>query len=235
MDQAPLRSPEPLVPNLNPPLPVVTVDLPIGGQEWRITSVRDQDTLLDLADELANVPYGFLLWEASVLLAQRLLDEAARLPGLRILELGAGLGLPGVVARKLGAEVWQTDHEAQALVLAAHNAAQNGVTGIHHFVADWRSWDHTQQYDLLIGADILYERAMYRHLEPIFRQNLAPGGRLFLTDPSRPQALTFVAELEKRGWHFEITMQPVTLPTAIGLGNTVDVALLVGRRDREVG
>lgn len=229
MEQAPLPPTEPAIPGLHVSLSLFTVDLKIGGQDWRITTVRDQDTLLDLADEMANVPYGFLLWEASVLLAQRLLAEAARLPALRILELGAGLGLPGVVARKCGAEVWQTDHEPQALTLAAHNAAQNGVSGIHHFVADWRTWDHTQQYDLLIGADILYERAMYPYLEPIFRQNLAPGGQLWLTDPSRPQALTFMADLEKRGWHFEITMQSVALPPTIGPGDPVDVALLLGR------
>ena len=58
--------------------------------------------------------------------------------------------------------------------------------------------------DLLLGADILYERIMHPYLEPIFRQNLASGGQLILADPSRPQALTFIADLEKRGWQFDL-------------------------------
>lgn len=214
-------------------LPLATVELSIGGRTWRVLAVQNQDALLEVADQLAHIPYGFLLWESAVALAQMLVEQAGQLAGLRVLELGAGMGLPGLVARSLGAQVWQTDHEPYTLTIAAANAPRNGITGIHQFLADWRDWDHTEQYDLLLGADILYERAMHRHLEPIFQHNLAPGGRLLLADPSRPQALDFVAGLEKRGWQFEITMQTVTLPPPNREGKPVDVALLVGKRQGE--
>ena len=106
------------------------------------------------------------------------------------------------------------------------------------FLADWRTWRHTARYDVILGADILYERAMYAYLEPIFQQNLAPGGCLLLADPCRPQALEFAAHLEKHGWHFELSTCPVTLPaTAEQPGKSkkkanqaVEVALLIGRR-----
>jgi predicted nicotinamide N-methyase len=138
------------------------------------------------------------------------------------------MGLPGLIACSLGATVWQTDHEARALALAQSNAAQNGVSGIQHFVADWRTWAHDVQYDVILGADILYERAMHPYLAPIFRQNLAPGGCLLLADPSRPQALEFIAALETQGWRFAITMQTVSLSTTSETGKPVEVALLVG-------
>jgi methyltransferase-like protein 23 len=222
----------PFPPLLAEQLPLVTVEVPLTGRLWRVLAVQNQDALLEVADQLAHIPYGFLLWESALALAQMLVDLGEELAGRRVLELGAGMGLPGLVARSLGAEVWQTDHEPYTLTLAATNATQNNVTGIHQFLADWRDWDHTGQYDLLLGADILYERAMHRHLEPIFRHNLAPTGRLLLTDPSRPQALDFVAGLEKRGWDFELTMQTVMLPPPYREGKAVDVALLAGTQTR---
>ncbi|MBX3015923.1 MAG: methyltransferase domain-containing protein [Caldilineaceae bacterium] len=206
--------------------PLATVTLPLADQLWQITCVVDQDALLDGVSEVEHVPYGFLLWESAIALAQLLQTRRAELAGKRILELGAGVGFAGVVAQHLGATVWQTDHRADLLVLAAANAAQNQVAPPHQFLADWRTWDHTPRYDYILGADILYERAMHRHLLPIFRQNLAPSGQLLLTDPSRPQALELLAQLESDGWHVEIAIQPITLPLPQRINKPANVALL---------
>lgn len=212
--------------------PLETVEIAIGVQRWRVTCVVDQDALLDGVNEVEHVPYGFLLWESAVALAQQLGTYGAQLQGKRALELGAGVGLAGIVAHSLGATVWQTDHRADLLVLAAHNAQQNGLTPPDQFLADWRDWRHTDQYDLILGADILYERAMHRHLAPIFRQNLAPGGRLLLTDPSRPQALELIGQLEKEGWQIEITMQTITLALPQRHNKPAQVALLTCRQPK---
>ena len=61
-------------------------------------------------------------------LADVLTERGPALVNRRILELGCGVGLPGIVARKLGANVIQTDHDALALALSRHNAALNRVT-----------------------------------------------------------------------------------------------------------
>jgi predicted nicotinamide N-methyase len=209
--------------------PLVTTPLQIGGREWRIASVQNQDALLDGADELEHFPYGFLLWESAVGLARYLAANPELAAGKRLLELGAGVGLPGLVARTLGAQVWQTDHQPGALALAQTNAEQNGVQGVTRFLADWRVWTHTERYDLLLGADILYERAMHFHLEAIFQRNLAPGGRLLLSDPDRPQATEFLARLERRGWRFALDVMRVSRLEAAEAQTAVPVAILRGR------
>lgn len=206
--------------------PLATVDVPIGDQVWRVTCVVDQDALLDGVNEVEHVPYGFLLWESAVVLAQQLMTCGAALRGKQVLELGAGVGLAGLVAQSLGASVWQTDHRADLLVLAAHNAEQNHLCAPQQFLADWRSWQHPAQYDLILGADILYERAMHRQLAPIFRHNLAPGGQLLLTDPSRPQALELIGQLETEGWSIEISIQTITLALPQRHNKPAHVALL---------
>lgn len=211
--------------------PLETVSIPIGDRTWQITCVTDQDALLDGVNEVEHVPYGFLLWESAVALARWLTERPEWVRGKRVLELGAGVGLAGLVAQHIGAKVYQTDHRADVLVLAQENARQNDVALPHQFIADWRSWEHTSQYDLILGADILYERAMHRHLAPIFHANLASGGTLLLSDPSRPQALELIAALEDQGWLIDIEMCTTTLPLPARENKRVDVALLTCRQN----
>jgi predicted nicotinamide N-methyase len=191
--------------------PLVTAEITAGGRVWRVTAVPNQDALLDAAGDFEHFPFGLLLWESAVGLARHIAAHPQIVTGRTVLELGAGVGLAGIVARSMADNVWQTDHQKGALQLAEHNAVQNGVTGIKRFLADWRSWTHRGTYDVLIGADITYERDMHFYLEEIFRNNLAPGGAILLSDPGRPQSLEFAVRLEDKGWHISMDTQAVAL------------------------
>jgi len=210
------------------PFPLVTSRIVIGGRAWQITAVQNQEALLDAVDTLENMPYGFLLWESAIGLGRYLAANPALVADRQALELGCGVGLVGLIARRLGARVRQTDHQPGVLALARRNAAQNAVHGIEQFLADWRHWEHTERYDLLLGADILYERAMHPYLERIFRANLAPQGALLLSDPVRPQALEFTSQLEKAGWSIALETIEVQLEESGRQNRAVEVALWIG-------
>lgn len=49
-------------------------------------------------------------------------------PGMRFLEVGCGAGLVSLVAAHVGAKVTCTDANDRAVVLARHNARENGLT-----------------------------------------------------------------------------------------------------------
>ena len=49
--------------------------------------------------------YGVTLWPSAIALAHDLAARGNRLRDLRVLELGAGTGLPGIVAASFGARV----------------------------------------------------------------------------------------------------------------------------------
>ncbi len=211
-------------------LPLVTTEVAVGDRRYQVTAVQNQDRLLDVAEEMEHFPYGFLLWESAVGLARFLAANPTLVAGKRVLELGTGVGLAGMAAQAMGAQVWQTDHQAGALALAQINAYQNGIMGLNRFLADWRTWTHKDRYDILLGADILYERAMHFYLESIFRANLAPHGKLLLSDPVRPQALEFVGHLEKSGWQITLETLCVQLEEAGRENRPVEVAILIGSR-----
>ena len=140
---------------------------------------------------------------------------------MRVLELGAGTGLPGIVAATLGAHVVQTDRQEVALHLSRMNAERNAVPRIEHRVADWTRWEDTERYDVILGADILYGDFLHPSLRAIFESNLAAGGKVLVADPYRQASFTFLEELESEGWKVTFNKWTVSVTPAGAPGRRV--------------
>lgn len=185
-------------------LPLQEYHLAAAGRTWTvlhsgaILSHQDEQRFLGPAE--GRLPYGIVLWPAAIALAHDVAARSGELAGTRILELGAGTGLPGIVAATLGAHVVQTERQEVAMAVCKRNAARNGASAIEHRAADWTAWDDVEQYDFILGADVLYGEAMHPHLRHIFETNLAPGGRVLLSDPFRAASLALLEALEGDGW-----------------------------------
>jgi predicted nicotinamide N-methyase len=190
-------------------LPLQEYRLRVAGRQWAVLHTHAMLTVADEAHffrELRNrVPYGVALWPAAVALAHELAARAAELDGAALLELGAGTGLPGIVAASLGATVTQTDRHELALEVCRRNGARNGVQGLAYRQADWAAWDDSRRYGWIVGADILYAEEARPHLRRIFAANLAPGGRVLLADPLRQGVIPFLEELEADGWRVTLS------------------------------
>lgn len=74
-------------------------------------------------------------------------------PGMRVLDLGCGSGLVGILAAKLcGAEnVVMCDVDPLAVEIAARNAARNGVGGVKAVVSDGFSAIEDAGFDLILS------------------------------------------------------------------------------------
>ena len=183
-------------------LPLETYHLRLGERAWRILhagailSIDDEQRLLE--SELARFPYGIVLWPSSIALAHELASRP--LAGRRVLELGAGTGLPGIIAGSLGARVVQTELQEVALHICRRNAQENGLTSIEHRRADWAAWADVDLYDFILASDVLYAASMHAHLRRIFEENLAPGGTILLSDPFRKGSLALLEAMQAEGW-----------------------------------
>ncbi len=176
-----------------------SVGVPSGP--LRLLQPRESAELPDAGGvEWAPVaPYWSVLWRSGVALAHELDGQA--LDGLRVVELGCGLGVPSIVAARAGAAVLATDRCEEALSLLRRNAGRNGVE-IETAVVDWASpvdlLDRIP-FDLALAADVLYEPASADPLLSLMPQ-LAP--KCLLADPGRPAASEFLEEAGRR-WRVE--------------------------------
>jgi methyltransferase-like protein 23 len=202
-------------------LPLQQCQLSLAGQTWTILhtgailSHQDEDRFL--RGDQPPLPYGIALWPAAIALAHEIATRSLR--GVRVLELGAGTGLPGIVAAALGAHVVQTDRNAAALAVCRMNADCNGVV-LEQRAADWASWREGETYDFIVGADILYADSLHPQLRQIFETNLAPGGRLLLSDPFRSASIALLEAMDADGWNVAFnkwTVGVVPPPRAIGV------------------
>jgi predicted nicotinamide N-methyase len=142
----------------------------------------------DLLDEEAFARDEFLPYWAELWPAARALAEALPpVEGLRVVELGCGLGLPSLVAAARGADVTAVDWAADAIDLLRENAARNRLT-LRAEIRDWREqWD--ERFDLVVAADVLYEQ---RNVEPVLARlrELAPAALVALA--GRPYEQRFL-------------------------------------------
>ena len=184
--------------------PLSECRLTVGGRELSILHTNAVITLEEEVQFLHHTdrtaPYGVVLWPGSIALAHEIATRAAEFRGKTVLELGAGTGLPGIVAATLGARVVQTDRSELIIHVCRMNGERNRVAGVEYRVADWTEWTDETRYDWIIGSDILYADSLHEPLRRIFQGNLAPNGRLLLSDPYRPPSLPLLEGLEASGW-----------------------------------
>src|SRR5262245_12693138 len=106
----------------------------IEDHSFFICRPEHSDKLLDHSEVHAAfdadeyMPYWADLWPAARMLAKAILHESWA-PGAEALELGCGLGLPGIVAMTQGLQVTFADYDACALHFAEINARLNGHQG----------------------------------------------------------------------------------------------------------
>ena len=183
-------------------------DIPLGGHIFRILTVRDPDALLESVTPEAfavdeRLPYWAELWTSAFALARVCLEEES-LAGRTVLELGCGVGLAGIAAARAGATVMLTDYEKDALTFAGWNADANLSAGQRSRVilrhCDWRAPGSPGVFDVLLGADIVYERGAFAPLLRLFRQTLAPRGYALLAEPDRAMGRDFFAFAAQEGF-----------------------------------
>jgi predicted nicotinamide N-methyase len=193
-----------------------SIELPSG--ELRLLQPQEAGGLPDSGPvEWAPVaPYWAVLWRSGVALARELDGMALR--GLRVVELGCGLAAPSIAAARAGASVLATDICADALELVARNAAATDVR-IETATVDWAEPDELIRrapFDLVLAADVLYERASVAPLLSLLPR-LAPEA--WLADPGRPAAAAFLERAGRR-WKIETRVRGVVQVHRMRLGRT---------------
>ena len=153
---------------------------------------------MDMYDAHGELPYWAELWPSAIALARTL--RARPLHGRRVLELGCGLALPSIVAALDGAKVTATDLQPDALEAARLNAEANDVE-LELLTLDWREPEAVSSrapFDLVLGADVLYEAHMVDTLLAVLVTLRSP---VLLADQGRTPGEPF---FERAREHFDV-------------------------------
>lgn len=161
-------------------------EVPVAGRTLQIAAPADPDAMV-LAGQQSGEPspgYWANLWPSSLLLASVVAESPLLGPGVRILEIGCGLGLVGLAAALRGADVLMTDFNPLAVEAARANAQRNALA-VRAERFDWNSpppqdW----AFDLLLASDVLYEPAS---AAPVARLIARLGCPALIADPPRPR------------------------------------------------
>jgi predicted nicotinamide N-methyase len=157
------------------------------------------------------VAYWSVLWRSGVALAREV--AALDLHHRHVVELGCGLGAPSLAAARAGAAVLATDADPDALELVEREAELNDVE-LETAMVDWSDPEELidrAPFDLVLGADVLYERQSVALLLDLLPR-LAPEA--LLADPGRPASGAFLERAWER-WSVEARRRGVVGINAI--------------------
>jgi predicted nicotinamide N-methyase len=191
----------------------------VGGREFALERPANPDLLVNHAavrKALAvddYLPYWADLWPGARMLAEAILRERWE-PATSALEIGCGLGLPGIVAMSAGLRVTLSDYDELALHLAADNARLNGFADPLTVRLDWRDPPSEQPWQVLLAADVVYESRSARPVVELIKALLPRGGLCLMADQIRASSAELQRQLAQAGW--TIHAQTVRAPGSDG-------------------
>ena len=185
-------------------------ELTIGDRPYRFRVPRGIDRFIDAEDPMHDFPLWAKIWKASLVLAGHLAEMPMATAG-SILEIGAGLGVAGIVAASRGHRVTLTEYDEEALAFARANAAINGCQDLTIRRLDWHRPDFTEPFDTIAGSEVLYHERDFDSLLNLFSNFLKPGGRVILSMKPRRSAKMF---LDRAREAFHISMKKIEMKAA---------------------
>lgn len=178
-----------------------------GEQQFDIRALKDTQQFYDPQGqaEKAGIPSSTWslfgnVWPSGLILAD--LMQHHDLAGLRILEMGCGLGMASLVMQRRGADVTASDYHPIAEDFMQQNAALNHLLPLNFSVSDWANVDDAAlgMFDLMIGSDILYEPNHAVLLSKFIDRHAQNPVTVIIIDPDRRQQREFSIAMQALGF-----------------------------------
>lgn len=192
---------------------VVRQQVALHGEMFEYIEVADEEQVLKLIDESCDddrpslQPYWAHAWESSIGLCETLARET--LVHKDVLDLGCGLGLVGAFAASRGARVLMADAVPPAMLFARYNSWQ-WRDRCQVRTIDWCTDRLPRQFDLIAGADIVYDKSDWQALVEFWSFHLKPEGRVVLAEPKRQSGKEFKEWLADKDWQIQESIVAVT-------------------------
>ncbi|KAJ8037399.1 Methyltransferase-like protein 23 [Holothuria leucospilota] len=136
---------------------------------------KNQKSLIISIPEVLDPSYGMYVWPSAVVLAQYVSIHREEIKSKRILEVGAGTSLPGVVAAKLGASVTLTDdiHQPVCLENCKKSCQENQLEDVSIMGLSWGRFTpqmlELPPQDIILASDCFYDSKDFEDIVATFK------------------------------------------------------------------
>jgi predicted nicotinamide N-methyase len=172
--------------------------------EIRVHQARSLVAVWEAAEQLAGqslpAPFWAYAWAGGAALARVLLDEPARVRGLRVLDFGGGGGVTSLAAARAGGLVTLNDIDPWALLVAgiAADAQDLSVTTLQDDICARPA--AADAYDVVLCSDLAYERSQAPLQRRVLERAARRGAAVLVADAGRKYfdatGMTLLAEYE---------------------------------------
>ena len=175
--------------------------------------VKSRYEVLLANNAATKFPFWAKIWPASTAMTAFLQTETSYIKGKRVLEIGAGVGLPSFVIAKHCSEIIISDYASEAITLIEKNIMHLGLTNAKAMCLDWNNFPSNITADVLLLSDINYAPTEFDALQDLIQRFLEQGSTIIIATPQRITASPFVekltqyikrSELQQIGNEFEL-------------------------------
>ena len=149
-----------------------------------------------LKDAATPFPFWAKIWPSAKAMSFFLKQEPGWVEGKRVLELGAGIGLPSFTIAKYPCELIISDYSTDAVALIEKNIHHLRLQHAKAMRLDWNSFPDNIGADTILLSDINYDPDQFGSLQELIRRFLQQGSNVVLATPQRITATPFVEELQ---------------------------------------
>jgi predicted nicotinamide N-methyase len=187
----------------------------VGLQSFLVRSLQDKQQYSDpdgIAERAgissSTWPLFGHVWPSGMVLAEAM--QVHEIAGLRILEVGCGLGLASLVAHARGADMTASDYHPVAHEFLNENLRLNALPPLPFVQCDWQKIQpELGVFDVIIGSDLLYEPDHPTVLSGFIDRHSGPVVEVLLIDPDRRQQRQFTRQMEALGYTYSMTKSTI--------------------------
>ena len=147
-------------------------------------------------DKTVSFPFWAKIWASSRAMTMLLEEEPTWIMAKRVLELGAGVGLPSFKIAQYALEMTISDYDAEAVVLLEKNIEFLGLKHAKARCLDWNNFPEEITADTLLLSDINYDPSQFKPLLKLILKFIDSGSTVIIATPERITASPFAMELE---------------------------------------
>ena len=142
-----------------------------------------------------DFPYWAKIWASSKAMVTFLQEEPHWIENKKLLEIGAGIGVPSFFMAQKAREIIISDYDNEAVSLANKNIAHLNLTNARSLVLNW---NHIPEYiiaDTILISDTNYNPSDFDALIISITSFINKGSVVILATPNRITANPFIEKL----------------------------------------